>query len=351
MTNNDSLNDLGDEDLRLLFLRSRPQETSVDVDRIFTTSAAISEFPLSTNSRRKWKMTFRTAVVLTVAASLVLLLNFPHPSTESIGFAQVKAQVEQVRTVDFIETSMSLSDPPEGAIDTRFGNETPRSALKKQIAALESRLKTPDEVERTDIQFRLGLLKPYLQAEEKQIPEIIRRIRIKGKHLQRTDDLFPFRDSHGIRNAQTNETVTFDHANKTKILLTTQVVINRKTGEKKEHPNTISPAAVFFQRFRAVPAEATQRLPVQQIDGQDAIGFRSVEKHDDGTWTRTYWIHPESKLPIQIVTEFESQEEGLGSSRWVQDHFVFDADLDETLFSTKTPAGYTSKEEKIYGFE
>jgi len=92
-------------------------------------------------------------------------------------------------------------------------------------------------------------------------------------------------------------------------------------------------------------------LPEQQIDGKDAIGFRSVDERDDGTWTRTYWVDRESSLPIRIITEFASTKEGLGSSRWVEDHFVFDAELDDVLFNAETPAGYETKDGKVLGIE
>ena len=297
-------------------------------------------------------MTLRTAAFVAVAASLALLLKIPITSSEGLAFAQVQEQVERARTVDYIETSTVLDDPPEGSIDTRFGkDENAQSVLKKEISLLETRLATTDVAERKDIEFRLSLLKPLLGTDSKRLPNDIRRVRIKAKHLQRTDHLFPFGRIHGIINAKTGEWVSFNHEQKTKEVLKTQVVISSETGEKREHPIKISPAVDFFKRFRAVPAEATQRLPKRKIDGKDAIGFRSVDKRDDGTWTRTYWVHPESKLPIQIITEFKSAKEGLGSSRWVKDHFVFDAELDDALFSTETPAGYESKDGKVFGIE
>lgn len=295
-------------------------------------------------------MTLRTAAFIAVAASLALLLKIPITSSDDHAFAQVQEQVERAKTVDYIETTTDLDDPPEGSIDTRFGkNENAQSVLKKEISLLETRWATADVAERKGIELRLSLLKPILGKDSKQLPNDIRRVRIKGKHLQRTDHLFPFGRIHEIINAKTGEWVSFNHEQKTKEVLKTQVMINRETGETEEHPIRISPAVDFFKRFRAVPAEATERLPKQKINGKDAIGFQSVDKRDDGTWTRTYWVHPESKLPIQIITEFKCTKEGLGSSRWVKDHFVFDAELDDALFSTETPAGYESKDGKVFG--
>lgn len=340
-------------DLQSLFQRTQPLETAVDVNRIISQNNELSQPAGSADSQRRRKMVSRTLVVLLVAAVVVLLLNLPQTSTEGVAFAQVQAQVEQVRTVDYVQTSLVVRDKelPKGTIDVRFGEETPESFLKKAIEELEKRLQSADKSERDDISFRLELLRPYLAPETPEVPDGVKRVRIKGKQLERTDDIFPFGQFHSIRNAQTGQHLMFDHSQKTKTLLGTQVVINRTTGERKEHPIKISPAADFFQRFRSIPEEATERLPGTEIGGQQVLGFRSVETHESGTWTRTFWVDEKTKLPVQIVTEFESEQQGLSSAKWIQDHFVFDAELDDALFDTKTPEGYTEKEDKIYGFE
>jgi len=349
---NDNSLDESNEDLRLLFQRTGPQPKPVDVEEL--TGSTSDHLGRSANnaSRRRLKMTLRTASFVAAAACLVLLLKVLITSSDGCAFAQVQAQIEQTRTVDFIRTATHLGDPPEASVDTRFGkDENAQSVLRKEISSLERRLATADAEERKDIGLRLSLLRPLLRADLKQLPDDIRQVRIKGKHLQRTDYIFPFGQFHGVTNARTGESVSFNHEQKTKEVLKTQVVISSATGETREHPIVISPAVDFFKRFRAVPAEATQRLPERQIDGKDAIGFRSVEERDGGTWTRTYWVDRASNLPIRIITEFASAKEGLGSSRWVDDHFVFDAELDDGLFSTETPAGYESKDGKVLGIE
>lgn len=349
---NDSSLDELNEDLRLLFLRTGPRPEPVDVEGLIGSTSDHLDRSANNASRRRLKMTLRTAGFVAAAACLVLLLKILITSSDGHAFAQVQAQIEQARTVDFIRTATHLGDPPEGSVDTRFGkDENAQSVLRKEISSLESRLATADAAERKDIGFRLSLLRPFLRADLKQLPDDIRRVRIKGKHLQRTDHMFPFGQFHGVINARTGESVSFDHEKKTKEVLKTQVLINSETGETREHAIDISPAVDFFTRFRAVPAEATQQLPKQQIDGKDAMGFRSVDERDDGTWTRTYLVDRESNLPIRIIHEFASAKKGLGSSRWVEDHFVFDAELDDGLFSTETPAGYESKDGRVLGIE
>lgn len=336
------------DDLQLLFRQTRPRETAVDVDELVTTSPARWEQAHDAGSRRRWRFALTSATLLAAVACLLFL---PDRSREGIAFAQVKEQVERVRTVDYVQTSLVMDDRPEGAIDTRLGSESPRARLTKLTETLENRLKPATVDERTEIFFRLELLKPYLDPQVKDVPDDIRRVRIKGRQLQRTDHIFPFGQFHDIRNARTGETASFDHEQKTRKLLTTQVTIDRSSGRTTERPIEIPPTVDFFHRFRAIPENATERLPGKTIDDTKVTGFRSVEEHETGTWTRTFWVDENTKLPVQIVTEFESRQEGLSSSKWIQDHFVFDRELDDALFSTKTPDGYTEKEEKVYGYE
>ena len=156
---------------------------------------------------------------------------------------------------------------------------------------------------------------------------------------------------HDIVNAQSGESVTFNHNRKVKTVLKKQVVIDAKTGDQTEHAISVPKEADFFARFRQIPDDATEQLPKQKIEDRDAIGFRSVEQGEDGTWTRTYWVAPKSKLPIQIVIDFKSKTKGLMSSRWVQSQFVFDSKIDDELFSAKTPDGYTAKDGTVFGLD
>jgi hypothetical protein len=297
-------------------------------------------------------MRLKTATLGLVAASLIYFLAFPSASNQgSIALAEVKAQVERVRTVQYIETATSLDAPAAGTFSAKYppGEDGPK-VLRREIEALESRLSSATKAEKTDIQHRLKLLKPLLKADLQQLDRV-QRVRIKGKRRQRTDDIFPYGFFHSVIDAESGNHVSYDHSRKTRSLHKTQVVLKRESGEKTEHKIAFSPAADFFQRFRQIPVEATKQLPRQKIDGVEAIGFRSVEKHDDGTWTRTYWVNPETKLPFKIVTVFKSSDKSVTSATWVQDQFVFDEELNDSLFATDTPAGYESKETKIYGFE
>ena len=351
---NNQKQDQFDEDLKNLFQRTQPNRVPVEVGHIIENNATDNNYLDHAILQRRKKLRIRTTIFVGLAASLALLLQIPFVSNVGLAFADVQAELERIRTVDYVEiaTSKKPDTLPEGVIDTRYGrNGTAKETLKKLIDTLEMKLEASQGVMRKDVQFRLNLLKPLLTKKESEMPDDVRRVRIKGKHLQRTDHLFPFDQFHGVTNAKDGKTVSFNHRTKTKETLTTQVTINDATGETTEREIKVSPAVDFFRKFRAIPADATKQLPLRNIDGQDVIGFQSVEKEENGTWTRTYWVHPESKLPIQIVTEFESTRERLSSSRWVQSHFVFDVELDDDLFSTATPKGYSAKDGRILGIE
>lgn len=125
--------------------------------------------------------------------------------------------------------------------------------------------------------------------------------------------------------------------------------ISCKTGEQSTSNIKKIPATVdFFVRLRKIPAEATERLPKRMIGGCEAIGFRSVEKHSDETWTRTHWVSPEFKLPVKIVTEL--RKEKILLQRWVHNRFTFDREIPDGLFSTETPEGCESEDGKVFGF-
>jgi outer membrane lipoprotein-sorting protein len=119
-----------------------------------------------------------------------------------------------------------------------------------------------------------------------------------------------------------------------------------KVSESKVAP---APEVDFYARMRDVPTESAEELPAREIEGTKVLGFRTVEKHERprgvDTWTRTYWVDAETKLPLQIETTVESTDPRHGQSRWIQSDIVFDEPLDESLFSTDPPEGYTVRGE------
>jgi len=75
-----------------------------------------------------------------------------------------------------------------------------------------------------------------------------------------------------------------------------------------------------------------QEIGVQKIEGRVAKGFRSLSKFND----ITVWADVETKLPVHV----EIIHVGKGR-KITMSEFKFDADFDESLFSTTAPEGYT----------
>ncbi|MCA9140247.1 MAG: hypothetical protein KDB00_25930 [Planctomycetales bacterium] len=291
-------------------------------------------------------MTIRAGLIAAIAGCLIFFVIGPI-SDKGNAFAEVQAQVERARTVQYVMTSYDGDSVVPDAVSLPLENPSMADAITRLQTGLDS---AGGDVAET-IKAQLDVFRDLDKGKVLSV----QRVRILGKHLERTDQLFPYLTleysdpTYTVRSARDGLMVTFNPARKEKQVLTQQVVHNRKTGETttsevKKIPTTVD----FFAKFRSIPAEATESLPKTTIDGKDVIGFRSVEKHGDESWTRTYWVKPDSKLPVEIVTEVRNGNTLL--QRWIQDHFVFDEELSDDLFSTETPEGWKSKNTQLHGF-
>lgn len=104
----------------------------------------------------------------------------------------------------------------------------------------------------------------------------------------------------------------------------------------------------FLERLRTLltdapdkPAVKRQTLGESQIDGRRAIGYRIAEP---GKIT-TIWADPRSLLPIQVEIELGLYPD----SKTIYNDFVFNVDLDESLFSLEPPADYTVSRRQVDG--
>ncbi|MHC4403204.1 MAG: hypothetical protein ACYTG0_26380 [Planctomycetota bacterium] len=82
------------------------------------------------------------------------------------------------------------------------------------------------------------------------------------------------------------------------------------------------------------PQVKREMLGESDIDGRRVVGHRIIKP---GQVTRI-WVDPQSLLPVQI--EKKSRMEPPNEIR-IESGFVFNVDLDESLFSVEPPAGYT----------
>ena len=102
----------------------------------------------------------------------------------------------------------------------------------------------------------------------------------------------------------------------------------------------------FYRQIRELPREPSKILPEQDFDGKKAVGFVYEKKFDDLSYpavqTRTFWIDINTKLPIRIESKSRGTRQDSEESDYVTSEIVFDAPLDQALFSTEPPPGYTN---------
>lgn len=343
-----------EDELQNLFDSSAPDPRPVDVDKLISVRLPIRQ-------PRKLEMRL-TAIALTIAAAVAITLGvFPLLSTSrNLVFAQVLEQIDSITSVTYVQASYIVGERaeveaeesltvPKGDPTKDGGARRGRRLLSSAIDALGREENGVPGVEPEDAAYLRTVLQSVAEKSDADGIDDLRWVRIKAKHLQRTDNILPVFGHHDVIDAQANSHVTFDHARKIRRLMGQQVVIDRETNTRTEHEVKFSPKLDFFKRFQSVPDDAVQLKEMRKIDGQQAVAFQTTEQNR-GTWRRTYWIGEESKLPVEIVTEYNSDDARVMSSRWVQSHFVYNGMMPDSLFSTSTPAGYTSEESKVYGY-
>lgn len=81
------------------------------------------------------------------------------------------------------------------------------------------------------------------------------------------------------------------------------------------------------------PETKREMLGESEIDGRRAVGYRFTSNHH----VFTIWADPDTLLPIQT----ESVSRMLPHMRMIDTDFVYNVDLDESLFNLEPPADYT----------
>lgn len=244
-----------------------------------------------------------------LAAVLLAIALFSHwwaPSKETGGFAfgQVQEKVEKAKTIQYVQTRTNRHKP---------------------------NIKGPGE---------------------------IRRVKILGSHRMREEvkttagDPLPEEQvwtvGHSayvmIQNMATGKMIDLYPSEKGYSIPHEILGIDPNTDEVKKQKIVPMPKVDFYNQIRGFPVDKAKKLPDRIIDGRTAAGFQIVETAERprgrATSTRTYWIDRETKLPVRIEASFRSEDPMMGDSEWVFSEFVFDAPLDEALFSTDPPEGY-----------
>jgi hypothetical protein len=251
------------------------------------------------SSQRRSIMSLRK--VGAVAASLLAVALLAHSlaptrATSGLAFGQVQEQVEKTKSVQYFQTRKVYIK----------GKAAPEETQTRKVMILGSH-QMREEVK-------------TVTAGDPQPDEYIA---IQNMKTGKTIDLYPDKKGYDVP----------------------QVIfgIDLNGGVKKQKIEA-APQVDFYKRVREFPADRAQKLPDRTIGGKVAAGFQVVIKTErpagTDTWTGTYWVDPETKLPVRI--EYSNRGTGpmMADSETVRSDIVFDAPLDESLFSTDPPEGY-----------
>jgi hypothetical protein len=322
MTNehDDNLSGLLAQAVRLLVETPRANERPADLDAIVLrelsraddstayvgSNAAIQPKSAATPAPRPGRrriMSLRN--VATVAAALTaifVLIHWLPPADTSGGFAfaEVQAQVAKTRSVQFVETRKDLDK--DGRVE---------EVIVRRIKILGTYRKR-DEVE--TVQPR--------KLQEGQLPSS------------------PTEPYVMIHNAKTGKMITL-YPRQKGFVVTQGILAITDDGKLKESEVEPDPRVDFYKHFHDLPIEAAKRVADKLVNATTAAGFEVVEKEEEfggtTTYTRTYWIDPDTKLPLRIEVSIRSTSPTFGDTDFVQNDFVFDQPLDESLFSTDPP--------------
>ncbi len=269
-----------------------------------------SEYGRKLMSRRNVAAALAALVVIAVSAHWLLPTN----STAAFAFAEVQEQVKKTKSVQYVE-------------------------IRKD--------KYKDDIKSPEEERRVMILGTHLQREEIKVtrggklPEGVVWVEQPAHYIM-------------IHNAKTGKLVFLYPDEKQYSSVHELLGIDVDDPNKKVERTKVAPQpnADFYTFLREVPTDKAKKLPEKTIDGKHAVGFVVEEKAEKKrgaiTIVRTYWVNTKTKLPVRIEASYRSTIPQMVDSDWVLRDFVFDAPLDEALFSTDMPAGYTevSKEKE-----
>jgi len=121
----------------------------------------------------------------------------------------------------------------------------------------------------------------------------------------------------------------------------TATVLTITKNRKDKTPEHGDPLAGFRKLFLAVqdkPGIERKSLGEREIDGRKVVGFHVI---NPGGGLRL-WGDPKTGQPVRVEVTMGIE----GSQKVTFSDFVFNADMDESLFSIEPPTGYTVKYQK-----
>jgi outer membrane lipoprotein-sorting protein len=118
--------------------------------------------------------------------------------------------------------------------------------------------------------------------------------------------------------------------------------VRTSTSERKDKTPEYD-ASVFFRLFQLVvekpDALEHESLGEKEMDGRKVVGFHISNQPND----LIMWGDPKTGLPVRVEVTSGIQ----GSVKATFSDFVFNVDMDESLFSLEPPAGYTVTERNV----
>lgn len=285
-----------------------PDATSTDraIERARAALTRTTTDPTRT-ARKAALMSLRnllTAAAALVATGILGWLMLPNGSTSGIAFGEMQARVAATKTVRYVETHKVTDEQDRvGPQEERRVMVLGGSRVREEVRQTTAGDPLPEG--------RMWVLGPkhYVMISDYA----------KGKFMT----LFPEDKGYVIE----REVMSIDD----------------KGNIHKEELKSL-PQADFYAAIRTVPLDQANRLADREMDGRLVAVFQTVttrKRHaGTSTYTRTYWVDPQTKLPVRIETTIRSTDPKMSDSDFVRRDIVFDAPLDEALFSTDAPAGY-----------
>jgi hypothetical protein len=285
------------------------------------------------------------AATLLIAAFVFLSSSGSH----SPAFADVAQQARTVETLQYLYKQVYMEQLPTGGMSVlspETGEYEVRTDVKQvteeAATALESELENiSDPTKRSELIKRIEILRAHTQPEQPLLQHSV-RVRAARGGRERRECIFPPFVGDTIANATQGSEVSLDSVRK-KLFVIKKITVN-ESGDEEEIESIRNDV---IQGILSIPQDAVTRLPSKTIDGQPVMGFRHQVNMNGGRVEKDYWVHPETCLPVQIESRFYDEGAELPAIYSVYWDFVFDEPLDDVMFATDAPAGFTIDEATI----
>jgi outer membrane lipoprotein-sorting protein len=281
---------------------SLPRGPTDDVtERVLSALQAASKQPPGPPSRKHtMRLMVQIAAVLLLAFGGLLYLGSGAWDTRSVAWAQVVEKLNDARTLTYRSTTQT------------DGQKSPVTAKHLYKVPSHMRLESSN-----------GLIMIMDGSPDKQL--FLEPAAKTG--------FFPNRKPAGKITATYHpgpEVIDLKPANKGTAYAAPDVLDRKPDMRKIEFTG--------FGKLKHIAADQAEPFGKKNIGGIEAQGFRVQQRGE----TLTVWVNPKTSLPLSIEQKFRAGDFEVTTTL---SDFVFDAKLDDALFSLELPAGYKLREE------